>query len=334
MTKMLWKLPLFFLCAATMLLTLALPPARAMQTDCVIHDPSTVIKSGSTYWVFGTGAGICVYSSQDRRHWKPAPAVFAEAPRWIASTVPGNTGRFYWAPDIRRVGSRYSLYYSVSTFGSNVSAIGLATSPSLQSPHWTDQGIVIHSAAHDNFNTIDPCVVSGAHQSLWLSFGSFWSGIKMIALSPVTGKPLSAAPQIISLAAHPQDPADSIEASCLCSHGKYFYLFVNWDNCCRGEHSTYNIRVGRSRSITGPYLDRAGQDLRSGGGTEFLPATLMDTHGAAEVGPGHAGVLSDTDGDWFTYHCEWARDRQGRPILNLQKLVWSKDDWPALRDLL
>ena len=311
------------------LLCLGSAAARAMETDCVIHDPSTVIKSGSTYWVFGTGVGISVYSSHDRRHWKPEPPVFAAAPPWTAAAVPQKTDLTYWAPDIRRVGSRYFLYYAVSTFASNVSAIGLATSPTLQSPHWTDLGIVIRSGARSRYNTIDPCVISDAHGGLWLSFGSYWSGIKLVALNPSTGKPAKPNPPIFSLAAHPQDPADSIEASCICAHHGFYYLFVNWGSCCRGEQSTYNIHVGRSRAITGPYLDQAGRDMRTGGGTPFLGAVLADAQGPAEVGPGHAGVLSDTDGEWFTCYYEWARDRAGLPILNLQKLVWGPGGWPT-----
>jgi arabinan endo-1,5-alpha-L-arabinosidase len=318
--------------AVAMLSCFALPAVRAMETDCVIHDPSTVIKSGGTYWVFGTGTGISVYSSKDRRHWTPEPPVFETAPAWIAAAVPGNTQRSYWAPDIRHVGGRFLLYYSVSTFGSNTSAIGLATSPTLQPPHWTDQGIVIQSSRQNNYNTIDPCVVSDAHGGLWLSFGSFWSGIKMVALDPKTGKPASQNPAIYSIASHPQDRADSIEASCISTHNGYYYLFVDWDYCCRGPQSTYNIRVGRSRSITGPYLDQTGHDMQSGGGTLFLPATLNDAGGISEVGPGHAGLLSDTDGDWFTCHYEWAKDHDGRPMLNLQKLTWGKDGWPALEN--
>jgi arabinan endo-1,5-alpha-L-arabinosidase len=86
---------------------------------------------------------------------------------------------------------------------------------------------------------------------LWLVFGSFWSGIKLIQLDPKTGKRLKEDTTIHSLAFH-----KDIEAAAIYQHDGYFYLFVNWGACCRGVNSTYEIRAGRSREITGPYLDK------------------------------------------------------------------------------
>lgn len=106
---------------------------------------------------------------------------------------------------------------------------------------------------------------------------------------------------------------------------------VNFDRCCAGAKSTYNIRVGRSRSVTGPYLDKAEKDLREGGGSVFLASVSDDGSGRPwddRVGPGHVGILSDTDGDWLTTHAEWVRDRQGRTTVILQKLAWDEDGWP------
>ena len=310
---------------------LSLPKAKAEETDCLIHDPSTIIKRGNVYWVFGTGIGCPSFSSPDRLHWTFQGQVFANPPRWIDTAVPGNKGNFIWAPDVRSVGSKYYLYYSVSTFGSNVSAIGLATSTTLDPASWTDQGIVVRSTSHSNSNAIDACIAQDASGGLWLTFGSFWSGIQMIQIDARTGKQTSSNPTIYHLAAHPQDRADSIEASCIYYHNGYYYLFVNWDYCCRGEKSTYNIRVGRSHAITGPYLDKANQDLRRGGGTPFLSAiSPVNATNPDEVGPGHAGILADTDGDWFSCHYDWARDHNGASVLNLLKLTWDADGWPAV----
>lgn len=324
--------------AAPLLLLLAAgltgaPRARAEETDCLAHDPSTILKRERTYWVFGTGRGVSTFSSSDRLHWKFQGPILTAAPAWFADAVPGNTNNFLWAPDIRRIGNRYCLYYSVSTFGRNVSAIGLATNPTLGPSGWTDQGAVIRSSATDDYNAIDPCVAEDAQGGLWLTFGSFWSGIRMIRLDPATGKQSSLDRTIYRLAAHPQDPAGSIEASCLTHHGGWYYLFVNWDTCCRGARSTYNIRVGRAKAVTGPYLDKDGKDMKDGGGTLFLGITAPDgarADTAAEIGPGHAGILTDNDGEWFSCHYEWARDHNGAPTLNLRKLVWTADGWPSL----
>jgi arabinan endo-1,5-alpha-L-arabinosidase len=304
----------------------------AMETDCVIHDPSTIIKNGATYWVFGTGHGIDVYSSQDLRHWTAQPSVFAAQPAWIAAAVPKHRDGDFWAPAIRRIGNRYCLYYAVSSFGRNISAIGLVTSPSLQSPHWTDRGMIVRSVHSDHFNAIDPSVIREAKGALWMSFGSFWSGIKLIELNRDTGEALPGPPQIYSLASHPQDRDHSIEASYLWEHHGYYYLFVNWGLCCRGEQSTYSIQVGRSRVITGPYEDKDGRDMHLGGGSLFLGTLAPNSPGYAEVGPGQSGILASPGGDWFSCHYEWAQDRQGLPILNVMNLGWGKDGWPVLSE--
>ena len=111
-----------------------------------------------------------------------------------------------------------------------------------------DLGLVCQSQAGDGFNTIDPYVMQASDGSLWLAFGSFWTGIKLVQLDPNTGKRIASDSPMYALASH-----DSIEAACLWERGEYYYLFVNWGLCCRGTNSTYNIRVGRSAAVTGPY---------------------------------------------------------------------------------
>jgi arabinan endo-1,5-alpha-L-arabinosidase len=134
------------------------------------------------------------------------------------------------------------------------------------------------------------------------------------------------------LESHPQDRDHSIEASYLWEHHGYYYLFVNWGLCCRGEQSTYSIQVGRSRVITGPYEDKDGRDMHLGGGSLFLGTLAPNSPGYAEVGPGQSGILASPGGDWFSCHYEWAQDRQGLPILNVMNLGWGKDGWPVLSE--
>ena len=207
----------------------------------------------------------------------------------------------YWAPDVTYVNGRYLLYYSASSFGKCVSGIGLATVPTLDPDDpaygWTDQGMVIASTATDDFNAIDPAIFHDANGSLWLTFGSFWSGIRMIQLDPQTGKRIAPDSPIWYLAHY-----DSIEASYLYQHGGYYYLFVNWGMCCRGTNSTYSIHVGRSKKVTGPYLDREGNDMLYGGGTLFLDSTKP------YIGPGHAGIIVDNGTNWFSCHYEAGAD--------------------------
>lgn len=286
-----------------------------------VHDPSTIVKCGGEYWLFGTGMGVSSWRSGDLEHWEPGPRIFEEPPAWITDIVPTQRGHF-WAPDIIHHNGRYLLYYSVSTFGKQTSAIALATNPTLDpdSPAycWTDQGVVVRSSADDDFNAIDPSVFEAADGSLWLVFGSFWSGIKLVELDPETG--LRGDVTVPPLAiAHKQE----IEAPALYARGGWYYLFVNWGICCRGVRSTYEVRVGRSREITGPYLDRDGVDLLQGGGSLVLASD------GPFIGPGHAGLLEEGERTWFSCHFYDATNR-GRSRLALQPLGWDAEGWPVV----
>jgi len=286
-----------------------------------IHDPSTIIRCKDTYWVFGTGFGIKSYKSQDLATWIPGLPVFKAPPAWTTNLIPGNRGHF-WAPDIIYLNGKYLLYYSVSIFGKNTSAIGLASNKTLDpnDPEycWEDRGPVISSTSKDNYNAIDPAVLLDEHQRLWLVFGSFWSGIKMIELSPETGLRICSNSPIYSLAWHP-----AIEAPYIYRRGDWYYLFVNWDACCRGALSTYNIRVGRSREITGPYVDAHGQPMLNRGGTLLL-GSMNDL-----VGPGHVAILNEPGGEYLSIHF-YDRTKEGRPTLAVFKLEWDANGWPFL----
>jgi arabinan endo-1,5-alpha-L-arabinosidase len=291
----------------------------ALQGDTIIHDPSTIIKGGDHYYVFGTGWGIREKSSPDLIHWTELDPVFSDPPGWIQSVVPRFRGGF-WAPDIIHMDGKYLLYYAVSSFGKQTSAIGLATNPTLDSSapdyHWTDRGMVITSTNGSDFNTIDPSVMLDDAGKLWLAFGSYWRGIYVTQLDSKTG--LRAEGQDL----HPVAWNYSIEASCLTRHDDYYYLFVNWGSCCKGTNSTYEVRVGRSAHVTGPYLDRDGEDLEDGGGSKFLMST------GRFIGPGHIGILKEGDTIWFSYHYYDGATR-GRPRLAVGKLGWTKDGWPV-----
>ena len=259
-------------------------PAPPLRGYLYVHDPSTIIPCKNKYYVFYTGQGIISKSSTDEVFWSGGPSVFASAPNWTTNLVPGFTGTF-WAPDLMYLNGRYCLYYAVSTFGSQVSAIGLATNPTLDptdpSYLWTDQGPVITSTNGSAYNTIDPQTVIDASGNPWISFGSYWSGIYVVQLDPLTGLRLSSNSPTYNVAYN-----SSIEASCVFRHGNYYYLMADWGSCCDGVNSTYNIRMGRSTSITGPYLDRNGVSMVNNGGSLFLQGTGKFT------GPGHFAVRS------------------------------------------
>ena len=290
-----------------------------------VHDP-VMTKEGGTYYVFSTGPGITVHTSKDMRTWQRAGRAFDKPIPWTSTTIPGSTD-FYWAPDISRSNGRWRLYYSVSTFGRNRSAIGLATNATVDSTRpdyaWKDEGIVFESHPSDDFNAIDPNVATDAKGQPWLAFGSFWSGIKLMRLDPKTGRPAEVTPKIFSLASRPRggEIRGAIEAPFIIRHGRYYYLFASFDFCCRGVNSTYNVRVGRSKAITGPYLDRDGVNMMDGGGTKLL-------WGAGRWrGPGHNAVFHAGNTDWLVYHAYDTEDR-GAPKLRIERMRWTADGWP------
>lgn len=244
-----------------------------------------------------------------------------QMPAWVDTVVAGHRG-YYWAPDVIRVRDRWLLYYSVSRFGRNTSAIALATNATLDPAAatfcWTDDGIVVRSHRTNDFNAIDPAVSRSADNRLWLAFGSYWSGIKLIELDPESGKRLAPDSPMHALARK-----DQIEAPFIYRHRTNYLLFVNWGECCKGTNSTYEIRVGRSDNITGPYVDREGRNMKDGGGTLVLGSE------GPFIGPGHAGILNDSHQEWFSFHYYDGTNR-GRPTLAVRRLGWDPDGWPVV----
>jgi len=304
---------------------LSLPAAPSdLRGNLGIHDPSAVLQCNGRYYVFYTGQGISSKSSADLEYWAAGPSVFSSPPAWTTGAVPGFTGNF-WAPGLTYFNGLYHLYYAVSTFGSQVSAIGLATNPTLDPGNpsylWTDRGPVVLSTNGTPYNCIDPSVTFDASSNLWMSFGSFWNGIYIVQLDPSTGLINSNSPARIHEAFN-NAAGDPIEASYLYQHGSYYYLFANWGTCCAGVNSTYNIRVGRSTNITGPYLDRNGVNMVSGGGTLFLKTT------GKFIGPGQMGILEGDGIEYFGYHY-YDGNNNGAPTYDLEPLFWTADGWPT-----
>ena len=294
-----------------------------------IHDPA-MARQGGTYYVFSTGdpAGVIgagniqIRTSRDLKSWRYTGTVFARKPAWITSAL-GSIPNL-WAPDISYFGGRWHLYYAGSSFGSNNSVIGLATSPTLdpRSPayHWTDDGLVFRSTTADNFNAIDPSLVSTASGGKWLVFGSFWSGIKLLQLDPATGKPASTSPVIYSLAEKPAPYP--LEGAGITYHDGYYYLLDAVGYCCRGISSTYHIEVGRSASVTGPYTDASGTAMTNGGGMEVQGTD------AGMIGPGSPFVLGQGPAASLVYHYYDAFDN-GDAWVQVRPLIWTSSGWPV-----
>lgn len=300
------------------------PQALHLSGAVGAHDP-TIVECDGSFYRFSSGLGIPVAVSKDLHAWSSAGTVFDRRPGWTSATVPGVVD--FWAPEVLSLGGRYRIYYSVSTFGSNLSAIGLASNATLDpsSPNyaWIDEGPVIRSSATDDFNAIDPSVAFDAAGVPWLAFGSFWSGIKLIKLDRDTGKAADPAGRPLPIARRP-DPPDAIEGAYILPKGEWFYLFVSFDFCCRGTRSTYSIRVGRAASIQGPYFDHDGRPLLEGGGT------LLRESGDRFKGPGHNSILVSKGIYYLVYHAYDAH-LGGLARLRIEPLNWDDEGWPYVR---
>ena len=303
-----------------------------------VHDP-VIIREGDAYYVFSTGIGegaqglISARSSRDLVTWTKSKPPFEKLPEWAAKAIPGATNM--WAPDISFVNGRYRLYYSVSTFGSNRSAIGLATNatldPAAPDYAWRDEGLVVMSTPDNNYNAIDPAFIADAQGRQWLSLGSFWTGLKLFRLDPKTGKLLNPAeaPRAIAARPVPAGAPSIVEAPYIFERGGWYWLVASYDYCCKGVNSTYYTVIGRAKSVEGPYLGKDGSSLLQGGGTILLRADLQEKQRFR--GPGHAGHFRDRDGtDYLVYHA-YDRESRGAPTLRIAKLEWGTDGWPVAR---
>lgn len=308
-------------------------PARASSEptgDIRAHDPS-IIKAGGVYYVFSTGdegglneGSLQIRSSKDMRVWDFSSTVFETLPKWITKEI-GKVPNL-WAPDVSYANGRYLVYYAASHFGTNESVIGLATNRTLdpKSPkyRWVDEGLVIRSRGGiDNWNAIDPNRVVDAQGQAWLAFGSYWDGIKMRRLDPKTGKLSSRDTTLYSLASR---GGGAIEAPSIVHHGGYYHLFVSFDMCCRGADSTYKIMMGRSKKITGPYLDRDGVPMMKGGSS-----LLLEGHDRVR-GPGGQTVYND-GGTFRMVHHYYDADVSGEIKFDIRTLSWTGDGWPRLQ---
>jgi arabinan endo-1,5-alpha-L-arabinosidase len=297
-----------------------------------VHDPCIIQAHDSVFHLFTTshmvgGRGLIHWrTSPDLVTWAFKGAVMQAFPDWVLAAVPETKG--IWAPDISWFNEKYHLYFAASTFGSNISVIGLMTTPTLNTSDpafgWKDEGLVISSTRWDDFNAIDPNHIIDADGRHWLAFGSFWSGIKLVELDPKTGKLADDKDVPLSLASRYRPGA--VEAPFIIRKGDYYYLFASYDFCCRGVDSSYYTACGRSSKITGPYLDRGGSKMLNNGGFTVLHADLDPTK--RFKGPGGASILKLGEREIIVYHAYDAQNK-GMRTLRMQNLEWTSDGWPV-----
>lgn len=326
MTRVFSILVLFF-----SFLILYQPEGYAQAFDIRVHDP-VMIRHNDTYHLFCTGMGIGHFTSNDMENWEAADPVFPEKPAWTDDVVPEFRNHI-WAPDVLSHNGKYYIFYSVSAFAKNTSAIGVVTNPTLdpEDPdyRWTDHGIVIRSHPNrDLWNAIDANIAFDEDGTPWMTFGSFWNGLKLVKLAPdllSIAEPQewhTVARRERSFELGDKNPGDAaLEAPFIFKKGEYYYLFLSWDLCCRGANSTYKVVVGRSKNIEGPYFDEENKSLFNGGGT------LVVEGNENWYGAGHCSVYTIDGKDYILFHGYDAKD-EGRPKLIIKELTWDSDMWP------
>ena len=294
-----------------------------MLIEPVVHDP-VLAEDNGVFYLYCTGENIACFSSRDLEHWRSEPPVFSAPPEWALRSIPGYEGHT-WAPDRIYHDGVYHLCYSCSSFGRNTSAIGHAVrevlDPADTSHVWRDTGPVVRSTeGENNYNAIDPSVFIDDLGVPWMVFGSFWGGIQLIRLTDdLTAQDTSFAMRTVAR----RSKGSAIEAPFLFKHGDYYYLFVSFDYCCRGLESNYNVVVGRSERIEGPYFDRNGREMATGGGTAVVSSD------PDFVAIGHCAVYTFGKRDYFVAH-GYSRTENGLSKLFLRELCWDDAGWPFL----
>jgi len=277
--------------------------ALALDGQVGIHDPSTVVMCNGKFYTYGTGGSSLV--SDDGWTWRPGVAL----------------PRRGLAPDVIHIGDRYYVYVAANIGAQPKAAINMIWSKTLDpnSPDykWEEGGVVASSDGVEDSNAIDPGLfLDPADGRLWLVYGSYFGYIRQVELDPKTGKRIDPNDK-------PRDLAINCEASDMMYHDGWYYLLATHGSCCRGADSEYNIRMGRSRKVTGPFLDAEGLDMILGGGK------LLIGSGGRVIGAGHFGLLDLGQGvQKFSMHWEADLDRGGASVLDIRPLLW-KDGWPV-----
>lgn len=312
------------------------------------HDPS-VVKDGNSYYVFSTdasygdahGLGIQIRKSDDLISWEYVGTAFenfeedcAEAIKYAKLDVSKHQG--LWAPDVAKVGGKYRMYYSASTFGSSRSCIGLAEADKITGPY-KDKGIVIKSEVNAVTmpNSIDPAFITDKNGDMYMSYGSFFGGIFITKLGEDGFVEEGFEPIRIAGSRHA-----AIEGSYIVyiPQSDYYYLFVSYGSLS----SDYNIRVARSKEVTGPYIDANGKEmtLLGGGNGESVGTKLMGGYTfTADPGvpatkgfmaPGHNSALIDGEDYFIVHHVRTYTLPDYWFYMNVRRFSLNKYGWPVI----
>ena len=270
-----------------------------------IHDPSTIMECDGKYYTFGTGGGGLI--SEDGWNWYPG----AERPGGGA------------APDALKIGDKYLVAYSSTGGGLGGGHAGRILTmwnktldPSSPDFKFTEAIEVASSQVDEDCDAIDAGLfMDPVTGRLWCTYGTYFGFIRVVELDPATGARVEGN--------EPVDIAIDCEATTITYRNGWYYLLGTHGTCCDGVNSTYNIVVGRSRNVTGPYIDNVGRDMVAGGGKMVIDGADR------QFGAGHFGRYIETDGvEKMSFHWEADLDRSGRSVLAIRPLLWV-NDWPV-----
>lgn len=289
---------------AIAILLLTIGTTKAQIGKPFIHDPSTIAECDGKFYTFGTRGGGLI--SEDGWTWNGG----AERPGGGA------------APDVLKIGNRYLVVYGATGGGLGGQHSGQILTmwnktldPKSPDFKYSEAVVVASSDGLEDNDAIDPgLLLDPTSGRLWLSYGTYFGFIRLIELDPKTGFRMAGNKAI--------DIAIDCEATTMMYRNGWYYLLGTHGTCCDGANSTYNIVVGRSKKITGPYLDNVGRDMLQGGGKMVIAA------GGRVNGPGHFGLLDLGNGvQKMSCHFEADLDQSGRSVLGIRSLLW-KNDWP------
>lgn len=305
---------------------IALPQMVNVSGDTRNWSCPEIYNYKGTYYGFIMAGGITIKTSPDLHKWTKIGTVFptAQPYDWMKDEKTGVPNGTIWAPGIYKIGDTYCVYYCQSTSGSQHSFIGLATNTTLdpadEDYEWVDKGCVIHSYKGDDYNAIDPNIIIDDNNQPWLVYGSYWSGIKMRKINPNTLMLDQDDETVYSLAA--AQTRSGPEAGYMIKHGDYYYLFV----ACGSFSTGYWNGVGRSKSVTGPFLDADGVDMMKQG------ATPVNSYRDGFTKCGHSSVMTDTDGKQYhvsEYFKTYEDGTSSPSLLSISQMIWTEDGWPV-----
>ena len=298
-----------------------------------LRDPS-IIHVGSTYYLFSTdfnssldGNHLPIRCSSDAINWKMCGYVFPDRPQWVKNEYAGIPD--LWAPDISYFNGLYHLYYSVDLYNTSVASIGLATNTTLDPTDsnykWVDRGEILSSAATPTVTAIDPNIAQDDAGNVWLTYGSYATGIYQQQVDPTTGH-LVPGGTIYHVAERPGSPDPPIEGASIIHHGGYYYLFTSVDYCCRSNpaDSNYKEAMGRSTSVHGPFVTMQGDPMLQGYST-----VLLSKDSAWASAGGGTAYIDPANGDtMIAFHAFNAKANYAVQLW-VKHFTWV-NDWPLL----